>query len=181
MTITAFRAESFRPQREAQPALTRDDLQNARAEGFAQGHQAALEGLHGQVVDQLGAISDQLADTQTAIAQTRVDLIRSLAPLLNAIIDQCVSSHMADRLAQVLTAELSQLARQTSPGGLTIRCDPETARWLDAAGGNDLIEVTPSDSLMAEICLPGGRVSFDTAAVIESMKTLVATLTEDME
>lgn len=182
MTITAFRPESFRSTTPALPALTMNDLAEARKEGFAEGHKTAMAGVQSGLLGQVRTLSDKIAETDMAISQARVETIKSIAPLLHVIIDQCVRTNMASKLANAVASELEKLSQETTKGKILLTCDAQTADWLSqhVEGVDDHLTVTEADTFSADLQLPGGRVSFDTTEVIASMKDLINSLSEDL-
>lgn len=178
MTLAVFKLESFTAAtQDAQQAFAREALDQAFADGLAEGMARQQDEQARTLNAGLERLTRALADDEARRAELRREAVAALAPILAKILDCLAPAAESRRLEAALTEELLRLSRTAPPLRASIACGPSLRAMVDrclAERGLEGIEVTAADSDRISLSLQGGRIELDPARVLDDIRALIA-------
>ncbi|RJE88155.1 FliH/SctL family protein [Paracoccus onubensis] len=185
MAPTAIKLESFIPtglQLAIEPTFTLDDLDRARAEGFADGQQQARNDDTRQLCSALERVSQSLAEDQKLRNQVRKETTAAFIPLISGIVDALAPLHASQRIERALIAELSRLASDEHPISLRIACNDklrDLVRRCIAETGMTEITLDDAESDLVSLSFAGGNIEFSNEKIIREINDMIEEIMVD--
>lgn len=180
MTLAVFKLESFSAAvaaQGAQPTFSREALDQAYADGLAEGIARQQDEQARTLSAGLERLGRALADDEARRAELRREAVDALTPILVQILDCLAPAAESRRLEEALTAELLRLSRMAPPLKARVTCGPSLRAMVDrclTGCGLEGIEVSESDSDRIALSLAGGRIELEPARVADTIRTLIA-------
>lgn len=168
---------------EAPPAVfAQADLDAAFERGLTEGRGQAEARQVSVLCDAIAQLSRQLDAERDARSAAGAAGVRTIAPLIEALLDGILPAVARARLQAALLEELLKLASASPPLTGRIRCCPELAGFVAAClsttgvTGIEIDPTGPRDTAEAELL--GARVTWDVGHVAAELRRLVNELTE---
>lgn len=185
MSSTAIKLEAFIPaklQPAPEPTFTLDDLNRARAEGYANGDEQARNGDIHQLCAGLERLSQSLADAQSLRHQILTEMSTAFIPLMSGIVDALAPLHASQRIERALSAELTRLTDDENPISARIACNDRLRGMVerciaDADIAGIALDDTVSDCI--SLSFTGGHIEFSNEKIISEIKNIINELSED--
>lgn len=185
MSLALFKLESFSSPtaiRPPEPTFSRDDLDQAFADGMARARAEAADAQAAALRDELARLAASLSDDADRRRVLRQEAVEALTPVLHQILDLTAPAFASRRLEEALRDELADLARRAAAPTARIAC-PEPLHPLVASciadAGLEGIELIPAADDRITITLQGGRIEFDPARTVAEIRALILEITED--
>ncbi len=185
MAPTAIKLEAFMPARlqtTPEPTFTRDDLDHARAEGYADGQQQARNDDIQQLCSALERASQSLGEDQTFRQDVRKEMTAAFIPLISGIVDTLAPLHASQRIERALTAELTRLANEAYPVSLRIASNDklrDLVKSCIAEAGITGVSLDDAESDRISLSFTGGHIEFSNEKIIHEIKNLIEEIAED--
>ena len=180
MSRAVLKLESFglsSVPREAQPTFSREALDQAYADGLADGLARQQDEQIRTLNVGLDRLARALAEDEARLAGLRREVVEALAPILTQILDCLAPPADSRRLEAALTEELLRLSRRAPPLRATIACGPAlramVERCLADCGLAD-IDIAEADSERIALSLQGGRIELDPTDTAGAIRSLIA-------
>ena len=180
-----FRLESFSSagvDRGAEVTFSRQDLDQAYAEGFAEARAQSRDEDLRILGDSLERLAVSLSDDDTRRNRMRREAVEALGPILTQILDIMAPPLASRRLEEALRAELDRLAQRSSTLTARIACSarlrPLVERCLEHSGLAGIeIDATLTDRITVTIA--GGRIELAPEAIAAQIRALITEIKED--
>nr|WP_111299659.1 hypothetical protein [Paracoccus saliphilus] len=180
-----FRLESFSSVLLDQPTeatFTRQDLDQAYADGFAEARNQSRDEELRALGDSLERLAASLADDDARRNKMRLEAVEALSPILTQILDIMAPPSASRRLEEALRAELDRLAQRSSTLTARIACNerlrPLVERCLKDIGITGIeIDAAPADRITVTVA--GGRIELTPDAIASQIRTLISEIKED--
>lgn len=185
MSLAMFRLESFSSavvDRGAEITFSRQDLDQAYADGFAEAHAQSRDEELRALGDSLDRLAASLADDDGRRNRMRQEAVEALAPILTQILDVMAPPLASRRLEEALRAELDRLAQRSSTLTARITCSdrlrPLVERCLEHGGIAGIeIDAAPADRIIVSVA--GGRIELAPEDIAIQIRALVNEIKED--
>lgn len=185
MSLTAIKLETFRPaklQPTPEPTFTLDDLNRARAEGYADAQEQLRTDDIRQLCAGLERLSRSLADEQNLRHQIRTEMTSAFIPLMSGIVDALAPLHASQRIEQALTAELTRLIDEGNPIVARISCnDRLRGRVERCIADADVtgIALDDTESECISLSFANGHIEFSNEKIVREIKEMIDEFSED--
>jgi len=165
--------------------LPGDKLKTIRAEawqnGFQQAEQQARETSEATHESALSALTQALEQCEFTHVEARRDVLKSLQPLLEAVVRVVLPEVAAASIGQIIVEEIMAFAKQTTSDRIQITCATEMVSSLHKlvaeagliAGRTDVVGSPDCPTLAARIA--GGEASVD-IDLDQALKTVTESL-----
>ena len=161
------------------PAYTHDELQQAFADGLAEGQVRAEDADLRSLCAGLDQLRQTLTDDETRRATIRDEAVAALTPILSQILDCLAPAAQSQRLEQALVNELARLAQMAQPLRASITCGPRLHALVQrciTASGISGIEMVETDTDRINLSVQGGQIEFSPMDVRHSIAGLISEL-----
>ncbi|MBM3603957.1 MAG: hypothetical protein FJX25_04180 [Alphaproteobacteria bacterium] len=182
-----FKLESFSTAvaaREVEETFTRQDLDQAYADGFAQAQALAEDAALRSLIEGLEQLSRSLADDEDRRRSLRQEAVDALAPILTQIVDLMAPPLTSRRLEDALRDELARLAARGTALAAQITCSEPLRALVDrclADTGLSGITINPSPADQITVSLQGGRIELTPDTIARDIRAVLEELSEDTE
>lgn len=161
------------------PTIRREEVEAARAEGFAAGRAAEAEAGSAAVASALRDLAAALSAAATAREDRATAMRREMADLVRAVIARLAPRLRAEALCERVVDELTARTAAT-PLACRIRCDAglvaALSRALEGAGIAGVEVVAGEGPLEVEV--PGGALRIDRTGFEAALDRLVGDIAE---
>ena len=132
------------------PGYSREELEEARAAGYEQGYSAGWDDANAAAEQEQSRIGTELAhnllDLSFTFHEARAHVVRSVAPLLAAMVDKLLPELVAEHLGRLIIEQAEPLIAEAADRPIRIQVAParreQVQRLLDEAGSHpfELVE-----------------------------------------
>lgn len=180
MSALPLRLDRFRDvalDTSSQPPIAKQ-LTSAFDDGYAQGSEAARKSQLGNLAEALNELSEKLQDEDMTRSAIQAEVLSTLAPLLELLMNELAPLGIRARLKQMLATEFQRMVDDGTPRQCTIRCDPQLAgevRNILQQFPLKHVQIEPlaSAGLRVELSLDGAGPVFNPAALISGIRAFL--------
>ncbi|MDB6178743.1 hypothetical protein PAF17_14695 [Paracoccus sp. Z330] len=182
MTPASFQLESFASIRAGQkpvPSYLQADLDQAYIDGKAEGVATAVDEQLRNLDAGLTRLAEALKADDAYRRRIRCEAVTTLAPILDAIIDNLAPPASSRRMEEALKHELERLSDSASPLRAAICCGPrqmDLVRRCIQEHALDGIELAECEGDRINLALEGGRIEISGEQIAEEIRALVSEL-----
>lgn len=169
--------------REEPEPISPEALEQAYRLGHADGVEQARATELTDLTAALADLSARISEDQAAMSGHRKDVLTTLTPILQAILETVGPRGALDQLQTMLSAELARLVESAPFRRCTIRCTPglgDVARHcLGHADPKQIRIEEDADFSGLELSIDGGIVAFDPSIVMGRLSALIGSILEE--
>lgn len=186
MTANVIKLESFTALPDEPEIVVgryfQEDLEQARAEGFAEGFAQQKDETAVTLCEALGSLGKALEINEEQREMLYKEAVSSMTPIVSEIVDALSPASTSLRLERSLTEELTRLANLAEPVCVRISCDEqlrETVEDCVAKSGISEIELEAASADGITLSHTGGNIKFSQEKITQEIRKLIDEIKEE--